>query len=260
MIEDVKSLVDRYSSIDEPVPYKGLLIYPILVKQYYDFSVSYDVLCIEKNKIPDVKVIQMNYLDFLCERLMSDTTEIKDGYTVGNYYIEKLYLVLCVCFRLDQRQINIIRDDKHWNLVINGVTINSQEFDDIRRIIMYQNIYDYFDEYIDPDFKKAVDEFYEIKNRGLKNPDLELKISAITAMSGITKKDILLMTYRELENVFHSCLDKMEYQMMHTAELSGNVKFDKPIDHWVYKRKKNRYEDAFVSADAVKDKISSVNG
>ena len=56
MIKDVKSFVKRYAAFDEPIPFKGLLIYPILLKQYYDFKVSYDILCIEKDKIRNAAI------------------------------------------------------------------------------------------------------------------------------------------------------------------------------------------------------------
>lgn len=268
MIQDVKNYVSYYATIDEPIPYKNLFIYPILVKDYYNFVSCYDILCVEKNNIntenmqDKIKIIQMSYLDFIFEYLTQDNTIIDENlqYTVGKLNTEKLVMILFKCLHLDLDKIQIKYENKHYILVLNGIEINFQEFDEIRRIILYQNVYDYFDEYINPDFKKAVDDYYAIKNKGLVNPELEDKMSALTALTGILKKDMLNMTYREFENVFHTSMERMEYQINKTAELSGNVKFEKPIDHWVYKKKKNRYEDAFVSADAVKDKISSVNG
>ena len=103
---------------------------------------------------------------------------------------------------------------------------------------MFQNIIGYDDEYVSDDVKKVIDDYYAIKNKGLVNPSIEDKMSALTAMIGITKNQIIKMTYREFENTFKFAMDKNEYQIGRTAELSGNVKFDKPVDHWVINERK----------------------
>lgn len=258
MIQDVKELVARYSSVDEPVPYKGLSIYPIYVKNYYDFGISYDVLLIDKNAIPDIEVIQMSYLDFLFKKLMVDETKIdeKSNVTVGMIYVSKLTTLLTNCFHVDGSEIKVRMQDNHIILTIKDVDINSMEFEDIKRIILYQNIYDYSDEYVDPDVKKAIDEYYRIKNKGIKMPDLETKMAALTAMIGLTKKNMLDMTYREFEYVFHIATQKQDYEINKTAEMSGMVKFEKPIEHWIYQQKKDRYADAFTNFDEFKKKTT----
>ena len=50
---------------DEPVPYKNLMIYPAIMKEYISFFTCVDCLMINKNIIPDIKVIKMSYLDYL---------------------------------------------------------------------------------------------------------------------------------------------------------------------------------------------------
>lgn len=262
MLQNVKDYVTRYATLDEPVPYKSLLIYPVLVRDFFSFAAYYDVIQIDKDSIADPEIISMSYLKFLVEIVFKNDTII-DGteFTVGQINVDKFVLLMKLCFHLsDDDEIEISQENNRYYLYIKGEKIKAKEFDEIIKIIMFQNVYDYFDDYINPDFKKAVDEYYAIKNKGLINPDLEAKMSAVTAMTGMKKKDFLDMTYREFENVFHSALNKMDYEIAHTAEMSGFVKFDKPIDHWVYQRKKNRYEDAFTSYDGLKDKISKVNG
>lgn len=260
MIKDVEAIVNRFSAIDEPVPYKGLSIYPIKVREYYNFGVSYDILCIEKNDIPDIEIIQMSYLEFLYKKMFQDETIIdkKENLTAAMFNMSKFYTVLSLCLKVDFKDIECVEVEHKPKVIISGIEFDSKEFDEIRKIILHQNIHDYCDDYIDPDMRKAIDEYYSIKNRDLVMPELEDEMASLTAMTGVCKKDILDMTYREYKKVFHAALDRMDYQMAKTAELSGNVKFDKPIDHWVYKRKKNRYEDAFTSADGVKNKVSSV--
>lgn len=255
MIENVKDFVSRYAALDEPIPYKDLLIKPILVRDYYKFSVYSDVLYIEKNEIQDLEVIQMNYLDFLFDYIFQDKRVIneKAQYTMGELYQEKLFQILTLC--LGAKDIRVYKNCNHNILIVDNVAINSNEFDDIRRIIMYQNIYDYEDEYISPDIKKAMADYFAVKNQGMTSPELEDKMAELTAMTGILKKDILDMTYREFENVFDASMGRLEYQINRTAEMSGMVKFDKPIRHWIYQRKRNKFEEAFTSYKEFKKKI-----
>ena len=44
---------------DEPINFCGLVIYPILLKNYYDFCIYSNVLTIEKNSTNDPKIISM---------------------------------------------------------------------------------------------------------------------------------------------------------------------------------------------------------
>lgn len=262
MLQNVKDYVTRYATLDEPVPYKSLLIYPVLVRDFFSFASYYDVIQIDKDSIADPDIISMSYLKFLIEVVFKDETKLGNTeYTIGEINKDKFVLLMQLCFHLsDEDELKLFIENNKYYIYIKDEKIKAKEFDEIIKIIMFQNVYDYFDDYIDPDFKKAVDEYYAIKNKGLVNPDLESKMAALTAMTGMKKKDFLDMTYREFENVFHSALSKMDYEISHTAEMSGFVKFDKPIDHWVYQRKKNRYEDAFTSSEGFKDKISQVNG
>lgn len=255
MLKDVKSLVERCIAVDEPIEYNGIFIHPVTVKQYYDFKVSYDILCIEKNKIPDVKIIQMNYLDFLCETLFLDNTPLTENQTVGEFYQSKLWRILCLALKISPTDINFVRDTKHWKLIISGNIFNSNEFDEIRRIILYQNIYDYNEEYISPDAQRVINDYYEIKNKDIVNPSLNKKIIAVMTCTGMSKKDILEMNCLDFENLFRTSLDEVDYMIQKTAEMSGEVKFSKPVEHWVWKRKKNRFEDVFMSEDNVTNKL-----
>lgn len=255
MIENVKDFVSRYAALDEPIPYKELSIKPVLVRDYYKFAVYSDVLHIEKNEIQDLDVIQMNYLDFLFEYIFKDARVLDEAtqYTMGQLYQDKFCQILMLCFQTTD--IKVFKQNNHNILIIDNITINDNEFDDIRRIIMYQNIYDYDDGYISPDIRKAMEDYYAVKNKGLTSPELEDKMAELTAMTGILKRDILTMTYREFENVFDASMGRLEYQINRTAELSGMTKFDKPIKHWIYQRKKDKFNEAFTSYENLKKKI-----
>lgn len=258
---DVKALVERYATIDEPVPLKdGLLIYPILVKDYYTWHHCSDILNIDKNSIPDVQIIQMNYLDFLLQVAIADDTIVDGDITIGMYRTIQLLDILALCFHIEKNEIKVQTKGKHIVLVLKDIEVNHNEFEQFMKIVKFQNIYQYDDTYIDPEVKKTIEEYYSIKNQGISMPELEDKMACLTAMTGILKKDLVQMTYREFEQVFHRATERIDYQVQKTAELSGMVKFDKPVEHWIYQKKKSLYQDAFTSYEGFRNKIESANG
>ena len=70
-MENVKEYVEPFASFDEPVEYKGLTIKPILAKDAIRFFDAVSVLQIEKNKFPVVEIIQMSYLEFMCNFMVA---------------------------------------------------------------------------------------------------------------------------------------------------------------------------------------------
>ena len=52
-------------TFDDPIDYKGLLLYPVSVKKINKFLQASSVLRIQKEYIPDKEVIKMSYLKFL---------------------------------------------------------------------------------------------------------------------------------------------------------------------------------------------------
>lgn len=256
MIRNVKQFISYYTTLDEPVEYHGLKIYPIKVRDYYNFVIYSSVLNIDKDSIEDLNVIQMNYLDFLVFHAMKDETFIDDTKTVtnGQLIYEKLMGVFSLFLHASEVSINITQN-KHIVIVCDGVEINAQTFDDIRKIIMYQNLIDYDDTYVNPEIKAAYDEYWATKNKDIIAPDLEHRIADFTAMTGVLKKDVLDMSYREFEMAFDAAKDKLEYQIAKTGEMSGMIKFKNPIEHWIFKRKKSKYEGVFTDYGDFKKKI-----
>ena len=73
----VKDKIDLYQQIyfthDEPIPFKGdLFIYPVLVKDYYQFYSLIDIFTVEKNEDKTGIGIAMTNLDYLIHMTKSD--------------------------------------------------------------------------------------------------------------------------------------------------------------------------------------------
>ena len=150
---DIQYLKQQYFTFDKPVPFKSFYIYPVMLEQYYDFMFAHDILDIDKNSIPDKKILKMTYLEFLINILQeSEAVQIK------------LSNILNICLKIDLDTVEVkIKEDK---MFINGEEINSKDFDVLRKTILYQNIPSYDDKYIDPDIKKLQERHDNIVNKG----------------------------------------------------------------------------------------------
>ena len=161
------------------VPYRlkkggDIEIKPILVKDYPLYEWSMSVLNIKKNEINDIEIIQMSYLDFLVNKLfVQDENEL-----------HKLLNIIRLClgyesvsFDKDKGKICLLLCNKEG--IIEKV-INSKEFDDIAKIILFQNDFNYDDRYINPDVEAIMQEYSKVKygydvKEDIKHPLFEKK-------------------------------------------------------------------------------------
>ena len=237
---NIDYLKRTYFYFDEAVNYQldnkhFLRIYPVSVKDSEYFLSSCDILKIDKNSIPDAKIIQMSYLQFLYEK------ELKNE--VGK---QKLFNILFLCLKLQSPFV--ILNEMGKPLIMDrdsGIIINAKQFDDIKKIILYQNIIDYDDEYVNPDFQKNINESKMLKNKNIEIPNLERKMAIITAHTGISKKEQIEMTYRSHSLLFQEVYEESEYTTLYPLA-AFNGKTDK-VDKWIYKQKKNKFEDQVIS-------------
>lgn len=237
---DIEYLTRTCFYFDEPVKYKlnenqAIEIYPVSLRDSEFFLSSIDILKIDKNSIPDAKIIQMSYLQFLYEEVLKDKISK-----------QKLFNILNICLKFsspfivyDENKKPFLVDEKQ------RIVINAKQFDEIKRIILYQNFSEYDDEYINPEFQKNIEEAQKLKNKNIEAPNLERKMAIITAHTGISKKDQMEMTYRSHSMLFQEVYEETEYvTLFPIMAINGNV--DK-MERWIYKTKKNKFEDQVVS-------------
>ena len=259
MAIDINQIARKYFFKDKPVDYKlkcgeVINIYPILVEDWDEFEENYDILCFEKNKIPIPEIIQMSYLQFIIEVVLKKE-EINQN---------KLYNIFKICLKLKEKNdikfgyeknkpILVICDNEYVKY-----KINSKDFDEIKKIILYQNILGYDDSVISADIQKIINEYYKAKNGNIEFLNLEDKMAFLGNNSGLTKNQMLKMTYREFSKRYEWAVDQMDYQINKTAEMSGNVKFEKKVEHLIYKKKKNKYEQFCTDEESFKNKINNI--
>lgn len=251
MAVNLDFIKQRYFTWDEPVPLKELLIYPVKMEDYISFISSCDVLAIAKDEIPNAKIISMNYLDFI-------------GYLLENgdlLTIQKLVkcLELCLHVSFNKGDIDIKQNDSgNYVLEIKGVLYDWRDFDDLRKIVMYQNDPNYDDTYIDPELKAELDEYNRLVNKDIEFPSLEKQIVCLMAC-GHDINILKNMTLRKFRLLLNTTNSKIEYQIMRQAELGGMVTFKEEISHWIFSKKKDRF-DSIIDLDSFMNKINSANG
>ena len=257
-------LLNKYISFNKPVPYKSFLIYPIRLCDTYDVQDILNLLQVDKNILGNIELISMSNLRFI---LMTA-------------YVEDIYRIQLDCLlrkALDisnNKEIQIYVDDNseeiligeklteiHGHIILDEKTvqkINADDFNEIKRIILYQNIIDYTDKYIDPDVKKATEEYYRLKSKDAIHVSLEHKMICVQLKTGMSLEEIGNLTMRNFHLLFNVIVDESDYMALKFAELNG-VKFKSSIENWAYRATKDKYAEAFCDADAFTDKVRSIN-
>jgi hypothetical protein len=281
-VDNIKEYVDKYVTLQKPVPLYGLQIKPVLVRDFFQFNSAKDVLNIEKNKIPNIDIIQMTYLRFLL-MMMLEQDEFKEDFltilalSLGVKYdatkrnpsfepneiltqqarkdeVEVWINGWDVRFRLsDSKVILCLYDDE------NLVEIDDAQFDELRKIILLQNIYKYDDTEMSDDFRRVVEEYYRLKNKDIVLPTLEDRLMAVCISSAYKLEELYVMPLRLFDALLERSIDKLEYQV---NKLIVNLAQGKVegfnLSHWVYKTKKDKYSEIFTDAQDLVKKVTSI--
>lgn len=246
MAIDIVKLEKGYFFFDKPVPYKlsetaHIDITPISVYDSEVFLSSCDILQIDKNALNSVEIIQMSYLDFLF-KVMLPTDQ-------SGLLLAKLCNIFKLCLGLDDWKIKMNKKKKLSILSVDEqLEITGKQFDDIKRIILYQNLAHYDDEYIDPDLKKAMTDVDRLRNMGINAPNLERRMAIITAHCGLSKSEQLHYSMRSLQLLFEECAGEVEFTTLRPIMLyAGKAK---ELEHWIYKKKKDKFDGYITSVES----------
>ena len=238
---DIDFYKKAYFYFDKPVDYqikdKLIKIYPVAVEDSEVFLSSMNILMVDKNSSPSVEIIQMSYLEFIYKILFQDQTNIDRFVNILNY-----------CLHINSPYVGFDENDKPYLVdKENDILIGSKDFDNIKRLILYQNLIHYDDEYINPELKAMMNEIDELKNKGIDSPTIERRIAIITAHCGLSKQEQLKMTYRSHSLLFEEVYGEVEYTTLRPNALFGG-NGDK-IDNWIYKKKKDKFDGYVTDAD-----------
>lgn len=264
MLVTEEELLERYLPFDIPVPYNNWQIHAVKIKDFYTVNNAIGILSVDKNTLGDVEFITMSNLRFAM--ILSGCEE--------EYIMELERLIrLCLDIPLDKTLRFCMDEDTEYIEVGDSigqtrdgfpilkdetiVRITPEDFDEIKRLILYSVDIDYTDEYIDPDVRKMTDEYFRLKSSG-NNVPLEHKVLCLRIATGMDGEQIGNLSVRQFHLLYSIMVDESDYSANRLAESMG-AKFKKPLEHWAISGHKNKYTEAFVDADAFSSYVQSAN-
>jgi len=248
---------DDYITYDIPVPYKELNIYPVRVRDYGRMNLLSQSLTLDKNSIPDAKIISMTYLEYLYQTVKEDKTP----------YLFFFDLLLGMVLREDKSfaktedSVKRYRYDEKGKpfFEIKNKRYDSSDFEEIRKIICEQNLIDIPDEEIQKEVRDALDDAksYKAKISGTKSGSFEDYIISIAVSTGWKYEEIYEMTVRKFIKSIRRMDNLIHYKIYLASSMSGMVEFkDKSfIKHWLTDLEEGQYDDVSLELDKVQDKI-----
>lgn len=247
-----------YTTYDLPVEYKKLKIYPVTVKDMLHFNTYSQCLTIDKNSIPNPEIISMTYLEYIYHSLEEEHPYL--------FWFDRL---LSLCLKDDKTFEDIgesikrygYSDDRNPIFIIGDDIYNSDDFDEIKNIIAFQNMVELIDENISKEVRDSLEKARDFKRRisGEKSGSTEDYIISLAIFTGWNFEYIMGMTIRK----FIKCIRRMDvlihYKIYMGASMSGMVDFkDKsPLRHWMRDLEdEDKYKDVSVDYQEIEDKIS----
>lgn len=252
--------IDYYLAYDLPVPYKKLNLYPVTVKDYMMFNLYSGCLAIDKNSIPDIKIISMTYLEYLF--YISETKAEEQPFVV------LLDRMLSICLKEDTSfekiEDSILRyrydkESKKPFISIGGQDYTSKDFDEIKTIICQQNLIDIPDENISKEVRDSLEQArkYKQKMSGTKPASFEDYLISISCATGWTLDYLFSMTIRKFIKTVTRMDNLIHYKIYLTASMSGMLSDTSFIKHWLASLEEDDpYKDVSMDLDVIQDKVS----
>ena len=214
---------DVYYIYDLPVPYKKLELHPVKMREYITLRILASCLTIEKNSVPNVKVINMTYLEY-----MFSINNDQNNYVA--FFDGLLRLVLQ---KKEEFSISYgVGEDGRPVFEIAGEVYDSQDFDNIREIIAEQNYIDLPDESIQKSVRDAMEESrkYKEKMGGDTVGSIEDQIVAVSIYTGWELEKVYDLTVRKFMKALMRANQIIMSNIYLTASMSGMVDFkDKSV-------------------------------
>ena len=238
-------------TFDDPIDYKGLLLYPVSIRKINKFLQSSSVLRIQKEYIPDKEIIKMSYLKFLMTNIDKEKEECGESLT-----FDLLALCFMICMRIEEISIRLfIDEDGKAKLILNGVEIDENEFDYLRKLILYQNLPNYDDELMNPDLKNDLEQADKIKNGGEETEDFEHLIANLVIGTGMNIDDVKNLPIRKFYIIGQVMDRKLHYSIYKQASVGGFVEFKQPITHYL-KKNIDLLENKVTTVETLKNNLN----
>jgi len=250
-----------YLTYDLPVPYRNIKVYPVTVKDYILFNLYSQCFLLDKNSIPDAKIISMTELEYIYRATEGDAE--------NKPYLLWLDRLFSLCFKEEdsferiETSIGRYRMDGNRKplFFIREEEYTSKDYDELKSIICEQNYIELPDESISKEVRDSLEKAQEYKNRisGVKPATLEDYFVSLSTVTGWTIDYIHSMTIRKFIKSIRRLDNYVHYRIYLAASMSGMVEFkDKSfIKHWLTNLDEtDKYKDVTVNLDEMQKKVS----
>lgn len=144
-------------------------------------------------------------------------------------------------------------------LLVKGVEIGAQDFEELKALIPRQNILDYDgDKYIDPDLKEELEIKARLQNKDYTSPTLEKQLICVAVGTGFAIEYLHKITMRKLSLLLKTIDAKNMYYAQVQAAMSGMVKFKEDPKHWIFTDNKKNIKDELTSLENFEKKFEHV--
>lgn len=295
IMEEALSYEGRYYTYDLPVPFCGLKLYPITMRNYEEFLSCN--CCFLLNKNDDPKGLGKSHLDYLLLKLTEDEQKqiwslkfsrlmelifrIENGLRCPKCgkimtfeeFLRKYeeitkegklteQILQCDCGEILQERILFKPNEKTKknSLWIDGKEITSKDFNRLRRIVLYQNLPDYQDDsFVDRDLREDQAKKHQILSKDSGTASTEKKLICVASQTSYKIHELYDLPIRKFLILLSTVDDVISYTTARMGMMTGMVSFKEPPEHWIYKKKKELYDTA-VDAQSFKNSIAKANG
>lgn len=256
-----KELLFPYVIYNEPFKYDDFItLYPVTMKDILSFQPLSQSITVRKNStFREKAVIKMTYMDFLIYCLGKE--DLEEQYKIpglAHYYIFALQLLKLCC---PDAKISISEQNGYF--IVNDELVTPHIFDDLRRIIIFQNDIDFdIDEFLNYDTEQRLLKAQRDNaiNANKKAVNIEDYIDSLVIAMKIDEQQIKNMTIRKFWRYIKRYQLYENYNIMKTGECSGMVSFKEPIEYWMTGlNEDDKYSSLKSDEQYVKNKINDAN-
>lgn len=249
--------INQFLWFDKPIPYKGLVLNPVRVKDYLSFIFFAQCFRLDKNSIPDIKIIQMTELEYLFTATLRDTD-------IPALFMFDRLLSLCLDdesfsdMRVSIERYKITNEGKYV-FTIGEHDYDSDDFLEIRRIIAEQNDFELINPNISKEVRDAFEKARAFKSRNKKSGTFEDYIISLAVATGWEFDYIYELPIRKFNHALKRYDNLLHYKIYLSASMSGMVDFkDKSfIQHWLSDLSSgDEYSDVSTNLEDIQSKIS----
>jgi len=240
---------DLFYIYDLPVEYKTLKIYPVRMREYLQFFTVAQVLTLDKNSVPDPKIISMSFLEYIIYAANDE-----------NFYMTFLDGLLRISLHAHDEPIEYLADRKGLPFFkIGGELFDKHDFEKIRTIIIEQNLLNPPDDKIQKSLRDSMEDEQRLRQKmsGNKTAGIEDQMIALMISTGLSMEDVFDMTVRKFIKTLERVDHKLHYEIYLAASMSGFVTFkDKTaIKHWLSDLTKDKFS-GLIEFDDFQSKVS----